>query len=56
VIPQAVWQELEDNIVELSIPQAGRFQSNVIAVKHYQDIKADLGTGEKEAINSESPL
>jgi predicted nucleic acid-binding protein len=50
VIPQAVWQELENNIEELSIPQVRRFQSNVIAVKHYQDINPDLDAGEKEAI------
>jgi predicted nucleic acid-binding protein len=49
-IPQAVWQELENNIEELSIPQVRRFQSDVIAVRHYQDINPDLDTGEKEAI------
>jgi predicted nucleic acid-binding protein len=49
-IPQAVWQELENNLEELSIPQIRRFQSNIIAVKHYQDINPDLDTGEKEAI------
>jgi predicted nucleic acid-binding protein len=49
-IPQAVWRELEANIGELSIPEVMRFQSNVIAVKHYQDINPDLDTGEKEAI------
>jgi predicted nucleic acid-binding protein len=49
-IPQTVWQELENNIEELSIPQVRRFQSNIIAVRHYQDINPDLDTGEKEAI------
>jgi predicted nucleic acid-binding protein len=49
-IPQAVWQELEKNIKELSIPQVRRLQNRVVAVKHYQDITPDLDTGEKEAI------
>jgi predicted nucleic acid-binding protein len=50
VIPEAVWQELENNIEELSIPQAGRFQNNVVPVTNYREINADLDPGEKEAI------
>jgi predicted nucleic acid-binding protein len=48
VIPQAVWQELEDNIEKASIPQVRRFQNNIMSVNHYEEI--GLGSGETEAI------
>jgi predicted nucleic acid-binding protein len=50
VIPEAVWRELENNIEEMSIPQARRFQNNIIPVTNYREINADLDPGEKEAI------
>jgi predicted nucleic acid-binding protein len=49
-IPVAVWQELESNIEEASIPQARRFQNNVMPVTHYEKISTELGSGETEAI------
>jgi predicted nucleic acid-binding protein len=50
VIPEAVWQELEHTIQDLSIPQAMRFRNNIIQVTHYEEINAALGPGETEAI------
>jgi predicted nucleic acid-binding protein len=50
VIPQAVWQELEDNIKKATIPQVRRFQNNVMPVTHYEEISTLLGSGETEAI------
>jgi predicted nucleic acid-binding protein len=49
-IPEAVWLELQSHIDELSIPDARRFQDNVIPVKYDKVIDAKLGIGEKEAI------
>jgi predicted nucleic acid-binding protein len=49
-IPEAVWQEFENNIEKASIPQARRFQNNVIPVTHYEKINAEIGPGETEAI------
>ncbi|GHV46708.1 hypothetical protein AGMMS49546_35200 [Spirochaetia bacterium] len=49
-IPSAVWHELESHIDRLSIPDARRFQDNVIPIKEYKVIDTKLGLGEKEAI------
>ncbi|WP_010252954.1 DUF3368 domain-containing protein [Treponema primitia] len=49
-IPEAVWHELESYIDRLSIPDARRFQKNVIPIKEYKVINTKLGLGEKEAI------
>jgi predicted nucleic acid-binding protein len=49
-IPEAVWHELESHIDRLSIPDARRFQNNVIPIKEYKVIDTKLGLGEKEAI------
>jgi predicted nucleic acid-binding protein len=49
-IPEAVWNELESRIDELSIPEVRRFQNNVMRISHYQNINVNLGSGEKEAI------
>jgi predicted nucleic acid-binding protein len=49
-IPEAVWNELESRIDELSIPEVRRFQNNIMQVSHYQEINVNLGFGEKEAI------
>jgi predicted nucleic acid-binding protein len=50
IIPEAVWDELLDQIEAFNIPQVSRFQANVIPLKQ-KDIFIDgIDLGETEAI------
>jgi predicted nucleic acid-binding protein len=50
IVADTGWKESESRIDKLSIPEVRCFQTNVMRVSHYQEINANLGLGEKEAI------
>jgi predicted nucleic acid-binding protein len=50
IIPEAVWDELLDQIETFNIPQVSRFQANVIPLKQKDIFLDGIDLGETEAI------